>query len=180
MVWKSPYAQTEIPDQSLPAFVLERAAEFGDKPALIDGPSGRTLTFNEVLDGARSVAAGLAERGFGKGDVFGLYLPNLPEYAGRTFAPSCARTGGGKRTCHHVWDTPADSPARPRGVSDDGARWSTRLRRRSLLRDLRKPESVTTAAAGPRPPRRHSLLSVFARSTTIRIPCRATAFGGYL
>ncbi|MGI8575273.1 MAG: 4-coumarate--CoA ligase family protein [Egibacteraceae bacterium] len=81
MVWTSPYGQTTIPDRSLPEFVLERAEEFGDKPALIDGPSGRTLTFNEVLSGVRSVAAGLAERGFGKGDVFGLYLPNLPEYA---------------------------------------------------------------------------------------------------
>ena len=29
----------------------------------------------------RGLAAGLAERGFGKGDVFAHYAPNLPEYA---------------------------------------------------------------------------------------------------
>jgi acyl-CoA synthetase (AMP-forming)/AMP-acid ligase II len=62
-------------------FVLARAGGLGDKPALIDGPSGRTISYAKLADSVRVAAAGLAERGFGKGDVFAHYAPNLPEYA---------------------------------------------------------------------------------------------------
>jgi acyl-coenzyme A synthetase/AMP-(fatty) acid ligase len=55
--------------------------EFGDKAALIDAPSGRTITYAQLVDSVRAVAAGLDERGFRKGEVFAHYAPNLPEYA---------------------------------------------------------------------------------------------------
>ena len=61
--------------------MLSRAAELGDKPALIDGPSGRTLTYAELERSVASVAAGLAARDFQKGDVFATFSPNTPEYA---------------------------------------------------------------------------------------------------
>jgi non-ribosomal peptide synthetase component F len=64
-----------------PQFVLEHAARFGDKPALVDGPTGRTLTYRQLAGGVERVAAGLAARGFGRGDVLALSSPNLPEYA---------------------------------------------------------------------------------------------------
>jgi len=69
-----------IPDVSITEYVLRHAARLGDKPALIDGPSGRTLSYAQVAAGVRRVAAGLARRGFRKGDVFAIYSPNLPEY----------------------------------------------------------------------------------------------------
>jgi acyl-CoA synthetase (AMP-forming)/AMP-acid ligase II len=78
---RSPFPDVEIPDVPLTAFVLARADELGDKPALIDAPSGRTITYAQLVDSVRAVAAGLAERGFGKGDVFAHFAPNLPEYA---------------------------------------------------------------------------------------------------
>jgi acyl-CoA synthetase (AMP-forming)/AMP-acid ligase II len=81
MSLRSPYDDVEIPSVSLPAFVLENAARYADKPALIDGPSGRTITYAQLADGVGRVAAGLAERGFGPGDVFAIFAPNLPEYA---------------------------------------------------------------------------------------------------
>ncbi|MEA2453232.1 MAG: hypothetical protein QOG04_1942 [Actinomycetota bacterium] len=81
MIFRSPYTDVEIPDQSLSAFVLAGAAERGDKPALIDGPTGRTLTYAELAKGVERLAAGLAERGFKKGDVFAIFSPNVPEYA---------------------------------------------------------------------------------------------------
>jgi acyl-CoA synthetase (AMP-forming)/AMP-acid ligase II len=71
----------EIPVADVTAFVLEHAAERADKPALIDGPTGRVLTYGELRDQVAALAAGLAARGFGAGDVLALYMPNLPEYA---------------------------------------------------------------------------------------------------
>jgi acyl-CoA synthetase (AMP-forming)/AMP-acid ligase II len=77
----SPYPEVTIPEVSLPEFVLADAASRATKPALIDGPSGRTITYGELVERARLVAGGLAARGFQPGEVFAIYLPNLPEYA---------------------------------------------------------------------------------------------------
>jgi acyl-CoA synthetase (AMP-forming)/AMP-acid ligase II len=70
-----------IPDVDLAAFTLAKSAELGGKPALIDGPSGRTITFAELAVQVDALAGALAARGIGRGDVVALFLPNLPEYA---------------------------------------------------------------------------------------------------
>ena len=69
-----------VPDVPLAPFVLKEAYTLGDKPALIDGPTGRVLTYAELAGGVERVAAGLAARGFEPGDVFGILSPNLPEF----------------------------------------------------------------------------------------------------
>ena len=61
--------------------MLAAARALGDKPALIDGPSGRTLTYAQLAAGVERVAAGLDHQGFKKGDVLGLFAPNCPEFA---------------------------------------------------------------------------------------------------
>ena len=71
----------EIPDQDLASFTLARCEELGDKPALIDGPSGRTITYAELRRQTTALAGALSKRGIGKGDVVAIYMPNLPEYA---------------------------------------------------------------------------------------------------
>jgi acyl-CoA synthetase (AMP-forming)/AMP-acid ligase II len=73
--------EVEIPVRDVTSFVLEHATERADKPALIDGPSGRAITYGELHDRVAALAAGLAGRGFGAGDVLGVYMPNTPEYA---------------------------------------------------------------------------------------------------
>jgi acyl-CoA synthetase (AMP-forming)/AMP-acid ligase II len=78
---RSEFSDVEIPDARLTDFVLARAGELGDKPALIDATSGRTITYGQLAASVRAVAAGLADRGFGKGETFAHYAPNLPEYA---------------------------------------------------------------------------------------------------
>lgn len=77
----SPYEPVEIPEVGVAQFVLQQADELGGKPAIIDGPTGRTLTYAQLAQRVRSFGAGLAARGFSKGDVFALFMPNLPEYA---------------------------------------------------------------------------------------------------
>ena len=84
--------QLDIPDIDITSFVFEHADRWPDKAALIDGPSGRTVTYRELTDSIKALAAGLAARGFGKGDVLGVYMPNLPEYA--TIFHGAASAGG--------------------------------------------------------------------------------------
>ena len=81
MAYVSPFPAIEIPDEPLHSFVFAKAGERGDKPALIDGPSGRTLTYAQLAGGVRRVAAGLGARGLERGNVVGLFCPNLPEFA---------------------------------------------------------------------------------------------------
>jgi acyl-CoA synthetase (AMP-forming)/AMP-acid ligase II len=81
MIHRSPDPGVEIPDVDVSSFVLEGADRWGDQAALIDGPSGRALTYGELASSVRRLAAGLTAWGFGRGDVLGLFMPNLPEYA---------------------------------------------------------------------------------------------------
>ena len=77
----SPLPLVEIPDLPLSEFILRRAGELGDKPALIDAASGRTITYGQLGHLVRSFAGGLVARGFKKGDVLAFMSPNVPEYA---------------------------------------------------------------------------------------------------
>jgi acyl-CoA synthetase (AMP-forming)/AMP-acid ligase II len=103
MVVTSPYPAVDIPEVSLPGFVLERAGEFGDKAALIDGPSGRTMSYRDLAGAVGAMRAGLAARGFGKGDCFAIYMPNLPEYAVAFYA--VASIGGIVTTINPLYKT---------------------------------------------------------------------------
>ena len=92
MVFKSPHPDVQIDEVPLHEFVLQRAPELGDKPALIDGPTGRTITYQQLAGGVQAIAAGLHDRGFGKGDVLAIFSPNIPEYAIAYYA--AIRLGG--------------------------------------------------------------------------------------
>lgn len=81
MIFRSPYKEVEIPEVPLAEFILRRAAEFADKPALIDAAAKRVTTYGQLKESVRRVAAGLSERGFKKGDCLAIYSPNVPEYA---------------------------------------------------------------------------------------------------
>lgn len=81
MIFRSPYPDIVVPDTPLHTLILSRAAELAEKPALVDGPSGRTLTYGQLAGASRLIASSLAQRGFKKGDVFAVYSPNIPEYA---------------------------------------------------------------------------------------------------
>ncbi len=92
MVIRSPFPDVEIPDVPLTDFVLARARELGDKPALIDAPNGRTITYAQLRESVRAVAAGLSARGFGKGAVFAHYAQTCPSTRSR-FTPSRPSVG---------------------------------------------------------------------------------------
>jgi len=81
MIIKGPYPDIAIPETALTPFALRRVMELADKPALIDGPTGRKITYQELADSISIVAHNLSQRGFKKGDVFGILSLNCPEYA---------------------------------------------------------------------------------------------------
>ena len=81
MIFRAPFPDVSIPEVALTSFVFQNAKERGEKPALIDGSSGRTITYSELTESIARVAASLSRRGFKKGEVLGILSPNLPEYA---------------------------------------------------------------------------------------------------
>ncbi|HEX7422001.1 MAG TPA: AMP-binding protein [Thermoanaerobaculia bacterium] len=117
MIFRAPEEPLAIPRVGLTQFLLETAGARGDKPALIDAPSGRTLTYRGWADGVRATAAGLAQRGFRKGDVFAIYSPNHPEYAIAFHAVSLL---GGVVTTINPAYTPAELGHQ---LKDAGARY---------------------------------------------------------
>src|SRR6202165_303774 len=105
VLFRSPYPDVDIPDAPLPAFALAGAAALGNKPALIDGPTGRSLSYADLARSVRQVAANLARRGFRKGDVFAIYSPNVLEYAVALHAVACL---GGVATSSNPLSTPRE------------------------------------------------------------------------
>jgi acyl-CoA synthetase (AMP-forming)/AMP-acid ligase II len=116
VIVRSPLPDVAIPDVTLAEFVLRRSHELPDKAALIDGPSGRTLTYGELANGVERLAAGLATRGHRRGDVIGLFAPNIPEYALVFLA--IARLGGVITTFNSL----ATSDDLAQQMRDSGAR----------------------------------------------------------
>jgi acyl-CoA synthetase (AMP-forming)/AMP-acid ligase II len=81
MTISSTFPDVDVPETLLTPFVLRHADRLGSAPAVTDGPSGRSISFTELMGGVQSLAGGLAARGFGAGDVLGIMSPNVPEYA---------------------------------------------------------------------------------------------------
>jgi len=81
VIFRSPLPELAVPDLSFASFLLGGCRARGDQAALIDGPSGRVLTFAQLAEDAECFASGLAADGFGHGDAVAILSPNLPEYA---------------------------------------------------------------------------------------------------
>lgn len=81
MIHHSPFPPITIPEVSLPHFLLAAAQGREERAAIIEGTSGRTITYGEFARQTRRVAANLARRGLRKGDVVAIFLPNCIEYA---------------------------------------------------------------------------------------------------
>ncbi|HEV7728430.1 MAG TPA: AMP-binding protein, partial [Modestobacter sp.] len=80
MAIASRYPDVEIPELSVPQFVLAGAADRADAPALIDGLSGETITHGQLAAYVDRFAAALHARGLRKGDVVAVLCPNTIWY----------------------------------------------------------------------------------------------------
>lgn len=115
MIHTSLLPEITIPDTLLTPYVLQRAERLADTPALVDGATGRTLTYAEFAGAVKAMAGGLKARGFGKGDVLAIMAPNVPEYAvafhGTAWAGATVTTINPTYTAHEVQHQLKDSGA---------------------------------------------------------------------
>jgi 4-coumarate--CoA ligase len=116
MIHRSPLPDVEIPEEPLVDYMLARADELGDKPALIDGPSGRVITYSGLKQAVRALAGGLVARGFAPGQTLAILAPNLPEYAvvfhGVAYAGGVVTTINPTYTAHEIHGQLVDADAR--------------------------------------------------------------------
>jgi acyl-CoA synthetase (AMP-forming)/AMP-acid ligase II len=82
MPWTSQFEPVRVGGTSLPGLLTETALRSGERPALVDGPTGTTVSYRLLAERIHGAAAGLAGRGFKPGDVLALWAPNLPRWAG--------------------------------------------------------------------------------------------------
>ena len=71
----------DLPDSPLTPFVLRNCARLDSKPALLDSATGGAITYGELPAQIDAAAGALAGAGHAPGDVVGVVLPNMPEFA---------------------------------------------------------------------------------------------------
>ncbi len=95
---------------------MQHAQRLSSEPALVEGSTGRSLTYAEFTKQVKALAGGLQQRGFGKGDVLAIMAPNVPEYAvafhGTAWAGSTVTTVNPTYTAHEVKHQLKDSGAK--------------------------------------------------------------------
>ena len=80
-IFKSPLADVALRDVSITERLFEGLAQDPSRVALIDGPSGATMTGAVLRDRIERLAGGLAAQGFGAGQVVAIMAPNMPDFA---------------------------------------------------------------------------------------------------
>mmetsp|Transcript_27506 Transcript_27506/g.73370 ORF Transcript_27506/g.73370 Transcript_27506/m.73370 type:complete len:547 (+) Transcript_27506:83-1723(+) len=80
-----PIIRSSIPDveidkkSTLTDYVLSRASKFANSQ-VVDGPSGRAVSYAALLRAIRGTARGLQQAGLGKGEAVAVWMPNSIEY----------------------------------------------------------------------------------------------------
>jgi acyl-CoA synthetase (AMP-forming)/AMP-acid ligase II len=79
-MYRSTDPPVAFPPTALAEFVLAGAAARGQRAALIDASTGRTISYGELPGLVERTAVGLARLGIAKGDVCAVFAANSPEY----------------------------------------------------------------------------------------------------
>jgi len=81
MIFESSRPTITVPESTLSEYLLGSLDGREDKPAFIEGPTGRIVTYGQLRDQAEAAAKGLSGRGLKRGGVVAISSPNVPEYA---------------------------------------------------------------------------------------------------
>jgi acyl-CoA synthetase (AMP-forming)/AMP-acid ligase II len=80
MLFQSPWPPIGLPPCSICDAVLGAASQLGVKPAVIEGETGRTITYQQLVDGADRVAASLSRAGLRPREPLAIALPNSIDF----------------------------------------------------------------------------------------------------
>lgn len=116
-MFRSEYADVPAVEEPIHEAVLGRAAGRGDRPALVDGVDGTTLTYGQLDHFHRRLAAALAEAGLRKGDVLALHSPNTIAFP--TVFYGATRAGASVTTVHPL----ATAEEFAKQLRDSATRW---------------------------------------------------------
>jgi acyl-CoA synthetase (AMP-forming)/AMP-acid ligase II len=116
MIFGSSWPPLQHARASVADAVLGAARQFGDKAALIEGETGRTLTYHQLIHGAERVA-GLARAGLEPGQPLAVALPNSIDFALAFFG--AMRAGAWVVPINPIY-TPAEMEHQ---IHDSGARF---------------------------------------------------------
>jgi acyl-CoA synthetase (AMP-forming)/AMP-acid ligase II len=136
---ESPYDEVELAALPLPAYLLSVLPD-PDRPALVDGLTGTTVSYGELSRTVWATASGLVARGLGKGDVLALASPNCAEFV---IAYLAALAAGAVVTMINPQSPPADIV---RQLDQAGARWIVTIPR---LAPISTPRVRETFVFGP-------------------------------
>nr|BFE72735.1 4-coumarate--CoA ligase family protein [Actinoplanes digitatis] len=81
MIWRSGYPEVPVGGTTLPAMVESAIERRGEHTALIDGPSGASVSYAELGRRVLRISAWLAGRGVGPGHTVAVWAPNTPPWA---------------------------------------------------------------------------------------------------
>ncbi|KAI8391641.1 uncharacterized protein BYT42DRAFT_592036 [Radiomyces spectabilis] len=80
VIYKSPFAPIPIPDVDLYSFIFQpneiNQSYPHDRKVVIHGITGQTLTFDDIHQRSRCLAAGWTNLGLGKDDIIAVFAPN--------------------------------------------------------------------------------------------------------
>lgn len=80
MIVRSPFPEIRWREEAVTPAAFRHAGRLADRAAIVDGVSGRSYTYGELLAAVRRCATGLQSRGLAGGDVVAILSPNVPEY----------------------------------------------------------------------------------------------------
>ncbi|GAB5449131.1 AMP-binding protein [Gymnodinialimonas sp.] len=79
-IFESTRAPITAPDTSVTQTLFEGLLGREDQVAIVDGPSGRTMTAGDLMSQIKALAGGLTARGVLPGGTIAILAPNIPEY----------------------------------------------------------------------------------------------------
>jgi acyl-CoA synthetase (AMP-forming)/AMP-acid ligase II len=90
-VVRSPWPAVETPKETLFTHVFAHQEFDRTKTAVIDGISGKKVSYNEILEMISKVGSALLKEGLAQGDSLAIVSPNSIEFAVQFFATSAIR-----------------------------------------------------------------------------------------
>lgn len=80
-----------IPECTIAQFVCDCPNGLADRPALIDGSTERVVTYGQLRQDVRRLAAGLIRLGVTPGQIVAVFAPNSPDYVALFYGVTSAR-----------------------------------------------------------------------------------------